>query len=283
MTDLATDAARGSPARVIDGLPAAAYHAHPALSCSGGRLLLPPSCPAKYIAARRAPTKPMEFGTAAHTRHLGIGAPLHVIDAPDWRKQAPRDEAAAARAAGEIPVLAEQAVMIDAMTEALAAHRTAAALFAPGSGLAEQSIFWDDPEFGIARRARLDWLPHGANGLVIIPDYKTTADASPDAMRKSVGRYGYHRQGDWYGAAVAAARPGAEVRFVLVAQETEPPYLVACYDLHPRALEDAADANRRACEIFRDCLATGVWPGYDPGDGITTLTLPGWAYLNEDW
>lgn len=271
---------------IYPDVPAESYHADPALSSSGARKLIPPSCPAKFQADREAgnlPTRRMEFGTAAHTRHLGIGPKACEIKADDWRSPKRRQEADEARAAGMIPLLTKDLAKMEAMTAALAKHRTAARLFAEGSGLPERSLWWQDREFGIMRRARLDWLPHGANGLVIIPDYKTTGDASPEAMRRTLARFAYHCQGAWYGAAVQALRPGVETRFVLVAQETDPPYLVACYRLEGRALDEGRYRNRRACEIFRDCTASGVWPGYDPFDGITALSLPGYAYTMEDY
>jgi hypothetical protein len=268
-------------------MPAAIYHADPvfggSLSSSGARMLLPPSCPAAYAYGAKAPTKSMEKGTAAHTQVLGAGQPLHVVAAADWRTKAAREEADDARRAGLIPVLAGQAEKIRGMVAALARHHSAAQLFAPGSGLAEQSMFWWDEVSGIWRRARLDWLPHGANGMCIIPDYKTCASADEASMSRALARYGYHQQADWYGAAVQALRPGTDVRFVLVCQETEPPYLVACYYLEGRTMEEARHKNRRAMEIYRDCTESGIWPGYDPYDGISPLGLPGWAYTSEDY
>ena len=64
-------------------------------------------------------------------------------------------------------------------------------------------------------------------------------------------------------------------------QETDPPYLVACYRFEPRVLDEGRWRNRLACEVFRDCTDSGVWPGYD--EGITPLSLPGYAYTMEDW
>jgi hypothetical protein len=35
-----------------------------------------------------------------------------------------------------------------------------------------------------------------------------------------------------------------------------------------------------ALEIYRDCTASGVWPGY-PLDEITDIDLPGWVRTEE--
>ena len=161
-----------------DGMPAEVYHADPvpdgSLSSSGCKKLLPPSCPALFRYAPDKTSRRFDLGTAAHSMVLGAGDPLHVIDAPNWKKQAPRDEAIAAKAAGEVPVLTHQHEQVKAMAAALEQHTTARQLLTPGSGLAEQSVFWYDAEFGIWRRARIDFLPWGAaSGLVILPDYKS--------------------------------------------------------------------------------------------------------------
>jgi PDDEXK-like domain of unknown function (DUF3799) len=273
---------------IVDGMPAETYHADPvpggSLSSSGARQLLPPSCPAKYKAARDAPTKAMERGTAAHTLVLGTGPGLHVVKAADWRTAKAKDEAEEARFAGLIPVLEQQAAELRAMAAALTANPKARLLLAPGSGRAEQSLFWHDGEFGVWRRARLDHLPHGANGLCIIPDYKTSGSADPEAVQRTIARFGYHLQADWYCAAVEALRPGVEARFVLIVQETDPPWLAACYQFDRRTREEGARRNRQALEIYRDCTTSGLWPGYDDyDDDIATIGLPGWAFRGEEW
>jgi PDDEXK-like uncharacterized protein DUF3799 len=272
---------------IYDGMPAEVYHADPvpegSLSSSGAKRLLPPSCPALFRYADKPATRRMEHGTAAHTVVLGAGAGLHRIEADDWRKNATKAEAEAARGEGLTPVLAAAHDRILAMAAALRRHRAASLLFAPGSGLAEQSAFWHDTEYTVGggplwRRCRYDWLPHGAGGVILVPDYKTSERADPDFTARQIATMGYYQQGAWYRDGVAALRPGFEVRFVLVVQETSPPYLVGCYNLHPRSLALGAAKNRRAMEIWRDCTESGVWPGYDPFEGIATLDLPRWAY-----
>jgi PDDEXK-like domain of unknown function (DUF3799) len=270
-----------------DGMPNAVYHADPvpegSLSSTGAKKLLPPSCPALFRYRPDKTSRRFDLGSAAHSMVLGAGDPLHVIDAPDWKKKAPREEAAQAAAAGRIPVLAAQHDRIKAMAAAIVNHATARQLLAPGSGMAEQSVFWHQPEYGLWRRARIDWLPWGANGLVILPDYKTAASASPEAFSRAAANYGYHQQGAWYGDAVQFLMPGVEVRYCFVVQEIDPPYLVETYYLHPADLDEGAGRNREAMEIYRDCTASGVWPGYNPNMSIETIRLPRWARASEDW
>ena len=44
--------------RVVENMPEAEYHAHPALSSTGARRLLPPSCPALFAYEREHPPQP---------------------------------------------------------------------------------------------------------------------------------------------------------------------------------------------------------------------------------
>lgn len=278
-------------------MPAEDYHADPvpggSLSSSGARRLLPPSCPALFKYGKKPATRAMEHGTAAHTIVLGEGAGLCRIEADSWRKDATKQAAEEARAAGLTPVLAEAHDRILAMAEALKRHKAARLLFAPGSGLAERSAFWHDRDLTVSggplwRRARLDWWPYGTpGGLIIVPDYKTSGHADEDFVTRQLAKMGYYQQGAWYRDAVLAFNPGAEVRFVLVVQETDPPYLVGCYNIHPRSLAEGAAKNRRAMEVWRDCVESGEWPGHNPYEDITTIQLPRWAYEDrydgEEW
>ncbi len=77
------------PPGVYDDLPAEYYHADPALSASGMKLLLDPGCPALYRYERDHPQPPkatFDFGHAAHRLVLGDGAKLRVLDYDDWRR-----------------------------------------------------------------------------------------------------------------------------------------------------------------------------------------------------
>ena len=42
----------------------------------------------------------------------------------------------------------------------------------------------------------------------------------------------------------------------------DPPYLVNIAELDDDAIRAGRARLRDACEIFRDCTETGIWPGY---------------------
>lgn len=277
-----TSVPAGGP-RVVPGMPEAEYHAHPALSSTGARKLL--ACPAKFAYEREhgsTPTTAMERGTAAHLAVLGVGPDLVIVDAPDWKTKTAREKRDAARADGAVPLLAHEYEHSQAMAEALRQHPVAGPLFAPGTGTAEVSLFWTDPDTGVECRARIDWLRHPVPGRrLIISDYKTTTDASPEGIARSIAAYGYHQQGDWYmaGAEACGLAPDGAA-FLLIFQEKQAPYLVTVAQLAPSDLMLAAARNARARELFRDCTASGVWPGY--ADEPLIIQQPKWAALRDE-
>ena len=269
---------------VYDGMPEEIYHGDPvpvgSLSSSGARKLLTQP-PARFRYEQKnppAPTEAMERGTAAHKLVLGVGAEIVLVNAKDWRTKAAQQQRDEARERGAIPLLPPDYERVHAMAAALRADPLASALFdRERGGLPEQSLFWFDGTFGIWRRARLDWLPDaGARERLVVPDYKTTADASQAGVRKSVIQYGYHQQGDWYTAA-AQALLHPDPAFLLVFQETVPPYLVRVVQMDGDLLRAGRERNAEAMEIYRDCSQSGIWPGY--GDGIDYVkfeSLPVW-------
>ena len=280
-------------ARVYDGMPEHVYHADPvpggSLSSSGARKLLPPSCPARFRHERDHPpasTPSMERGTAAHRLVLGTGAEIVQVDAADWRTKAAQDERDKARADGKVPLLAAECRKVQDMAAALRAHPVAPALFDPGNGRAEQSLFWQDDLTGIWRRARLDWLPYAdARERLIIGDYKTSASADPDSIARSVYTFGYYMQAPWYLDGIQALGISDDPAFIFVFQETAPPYLVNVIQLDGPALRAGHDRNRVAIERYRDCAASGIWPGYNPDiRDIPVISLPHWAarHLDEE-
>jgi hypothetical protein len=266
---------------VVDGMPPADYHASPGLSASGAKLLLPPSCPALYrwhTDHGRPPKREFDFGHAAHGLTLGVGEPVDVIDAPDWRTKDAKERRAKAYEAGLVPVLAHEWQTVLDMAAALRRHPIAGPLLEPGTGRAELSLFWHDPEFDVQRRARLDWIKGR-----LIGDYKTCVSAAPDECAKAMHAYSYGAQGRWYlDGSQACELVGDDAAFLLIFQEKTAPYLVTVCEPDADALAAGRDLNRRALDTFARCQASGVWPGYQVGAGstddqIVPLAMPRWA------
>lgn len=271
--------------RGVYNMSADDYHADPvpdgSLSASGTGKLLPPSCPALFDYERRVgrkPTAAMEFGTIAHKMVLGVGPEIDPIDAPDRRKKVVQQRQTEARAEGMIPMLQWEYEQVLAMAKALRQHPDAAALLDPDSGTAEQSLFWQHGPTGVWRRCRPDWLQHSHDGRMIIPDYKTCLSAADDALSRSMFNYGYHRQGPWYEDGVVALDLAEEAAMVFIFQEKNPPYLVRVLPLDAVARQMGREQNAQAIEIFAECQASDIWPGYPSYD--PPLCLPVWVENN---
>lgn len=254
-----------------------------ALSCSGAKLLLPPSCPAKFFYRQdHAEYKAAwDFGSGAHNMVLGTGPEIVECEFDDWRKKAAQDQRDEARAAGKIPLLTKELAVVKEMALAIQAHPIAGYLFDPYDGRPEQSLFWKDERTGIPLRARLDWLPDISTGRPIIADYKTADSAEPEKFRKAAADYGYHQQHAWYSDGLAALY-GVLPSFVFVVQEKQPPYLVSIVEWHPEAVRIGRRRNERAIDIYRACINTGEWPGYTDTEPAEIM-LPAWADKGEDF
>lgn len=265
---------------VVD-MPAELYHQHPALSSSGARKLLPPSCPAKFRYDRdhgQPPKRDFDFGKAAHKRVLGVGEDVVVLDFDNYKSGKAQEQRDQAYADGKVPVLARENAVIDAMAKALADHPYAGALFNPGrGGKAEQSAFWTDTDTGVDCRARFDWLPDvDRRGRLLIPDYKTAAEADPVEVGSTLHRFGYAIQAAWYLDAVAALGLAERAAFLFVYQEKAAPYLVTVAELDAQALLYGRHYSRVARRTFAECIASGRWPGYSDDNPIIA-SLPGWV------
>ena len=265
-------------------IPEYLYHADPvpggSLSASGAKLLLPPSCPALYAYRRDHPktSAAFDFGTAAHLYVLGAGPLVEVIDADDWRTRKAQDARKEARANGAVAMLRGELDEVEAMSRAIWGHPLAAALLGPGRGDPEQSLFWQDDDAGIWRRARLDYLPRPGAGRMIIPDYKTCDRADRESVRKAIANYGYFIQAAQYTDGVRALGLDDDPAFVFIFQEKTPPYLVNVVQLDDEAMEAGRQRMRLACEMFRGCTETGIWPGYcDYNQDPDVISLPPWV------
>lgn len=256
-------------------IPAELYHSDPvpggSLSSTGARKLVK-DCPAKFkywSEHPESPKKEFDLGTAAHTKVLGDGPELVVVEAEKWTTNAVKAEVAAIRAEGKIPLKPSDMKRVDAMVAALWADADASRLLDPSSGVAEQSAFWEDN--GIWRRCRFDWLRN--DGQIV--DYKTARSCRREDLEKAFYEHGYHQQQEYYldgGVALDVADPEKPFQFVL--QEKEPPYLVVVTTCDPMARGIGRHLNEVALNTYAICRENGEWPGYLPNP---MTALPSWV------
>lgn len=288
MTD--TGVVAGVPAR--DGIHGwvdeATYHAdRGSLSVSGAKLLLPPSCPAKFRQSQDAPPKPnrtFEFGHFVHLKVLGKGPKVVEIDADSYRTKAAREARDLARADGNIPVLAGkpdddaggELERAEAMAAAVFNHAVAGPLLTDRDNEFEQSVYATDAETGVRLRGRIDAINFArADGRLTLIDLKTSVTANPALLVKKFYDLNYFMQDAWYRDLMEATGLAMDPDFVFVVVEKEPPHLVTVGRYTDVAREEGRRRNRQAIQLYAQCMESGVWPGYT--DDIVPLSLPGWV------
>lgn len=283
---------------VVYDMPAAQYHAIPAMSNSALSALK--RSPRHYWAAYlnpdrpdRVETAPMFTGTLAHCAMLeadAMAARYIVVpeDAPrrptaaQWGAKKPSDDSRAAmswwtdfnqRAAGRAVVAAEQ---YEATRQQIAAVRAVPELAAVlASGASEVSFFWIDPETGVHCKARADHVHRLADGRVILLDLKTSSDVSPEQFARSVWNFGYHRQDAWYSRGYELASGCAVAAFMFGAVSSDYPHIAVPYLLDDAAKALGAEQCRDLLATYAQCKAADYWPAY--GSGVQLLSLPAWA------
>ena len=125
---------------------------------------------------------------------------------------------------------------------------------------------------GVPIKGKADVLHPGA----AIVDLKTTVNANPDALARSILNYGYHTQAAHYQNVF-----GRELDYLIVAIEKTPPYMVTTVLLEADWTDLGRDRCQEAYEIYAACTATDTWPGY--ASGVVVLPMPAWASRTHEW
>lgn len=256
---------------IYEGITNADYHADPALgSTSLKTLALRTPAHWKWESEHPVHKDIYDLGTVAHSLILEDDeSGVEVIDVDDKRGNKWTIPAAAAVNNGKIPLKRADWEMVKAMRDSVMAHPLARNAFT--GHRAEQSVFWE--EDGQILKCRPDaWKA----GLVV--DLKTTADANPNEFGKAAFNFGYFMSAPHYIDGIKAAT-GQDVKFAFVNVEKSPPYLVSVTELSDEDMNRGRYQIDRAKRIYRECLASGKWPGYAQ---FTTASLPRWAQYDLD-
>jgi hypothetical protein len=134
-----------------------------------------------------------------------------------------------------------------------------------------------DPVTGVWIRSKPDILPDTTD---IIPDIKTSRSAHPDDFERQATELGYFQSAAHYMDVIDLIYGEAtgKRRFVLIVVESTPPHLVQIYHLDDEGIQMGRMLNRRALNVFAECLKAGEWPGYSGSDQpILPLHMTAWA------
>ncbi|QJB21776.1 exonuclease VIII [Xanthomonas phage FoX2] len=201
---------------------------------------------------------------------------------------------------------AEQFEQLRNMRDAIQAHPAASKLLA-GAGEAELSAYWMqtimDPLTGEVIgeelcRVRPDYLRH--DGIVV--DLKTTEDAGEEEFQRSIAKWAYHVQDDYYLRGISQAREHGAFEYNDLTGEITPinselqeprAFVFIAVEKSARVVDGQAmgvgvyrlDDESRALgrqqwkadlARYAECKNTGEWPGYSPK--IRQIKLPAWQF-----
>ncbi len=201
-----------------------------------------------------------DIGKAGHALLLERDATSIVkIGHESYHKLDARRQRDDAYAADRIPLLIDQlrAVreMVSNVRPQLNSHQDSRDALT--DGLPELTLTWE--EAGIWCRCRPDWLH---DDRVCIDDYKTMANAHPEAAERHLFQIGSDIQAAWYMRGLRQLGLTRNPQFRFICQEKEPPYALSVMEFAPAAIELAERRIETAIETWRWCLKDNTWPGY---------------------
>jgi hypothetical protein len=270
------------------------YHADPVVGGSVSSTVLRKMTPPKgtpwharhYLDKDRPPKGFYDVGSGFHLGVLGVGGEIFEVKAPDWKTQKAQHQRDDAYAAGKIPLLTKDVKVVRAMVAALRAHPYAAGFFTPGAFTAEFVIVWRDEDTGLMCRAMIDCVPDYADEMVIVDLKSKAGDADPASVSASLANFTYDQQFAFYIAGIRALikvgllPPVTAIKPWIVVVGKDEPHVPLARPIEAETIEQAEIKNRKALDLYAQCHARGVWPGYDDPDDIEDVTpigTPAWS------
>ena len=261
--------------------PPEIYHSTRAISKSGMDKIR--QAPAKFKAwmdgGPEEETESLLFGSVFHCLALEPGefGKRYAVKQFNGSTKAGKEEAATAKAAGLELVSARIYGAALAMAESVWNHPLIGQIMAARDKRTETSIYWSETvnRTVILCKARLDMLATVPGFGLVAVDLKSTDDASPEGLARSILKWGYHRQAVWYRRALRAVGMDSSV-FVLVAVEKTAPHLVTAANVSEAAQQVGLEEIKDALGTYATCAKSGLWPGYV--SEVIDLDLPEWAY-----
>lgn len=251
---------------LVPDMDDAEYHGGPELSSTGAKRLA--RCPAEFAdyLKNRVEKPEFDFGHAVHSLILGKGQEVVVVDAPDWKTKAAREERDAAHAAGKTPLLAKTFLEAKAVAQTVLDDQHVGAWFTGDDGFNELSAFAVDPETGCPIRARADRLVETYDGIARILDIKTTGKDvhawDLGGRYGTISKLGYHQAAHLYEHVFALN--GIRAVYTLVFVTVDAPYRVKVAVLDRESMREGARLNHIAMREFVARTASGDWSCPEP-------------------
>lgn len=227
--------------------------------------------------AEKKDTQSMLLGRAAHAHMLGdeiFYDRFAILPFPDLRTNAAKDWKAKMEAAGKGVIKESDLEKIAGMAAELKKHPVVKMGLL--DGWQEISLIWKDEETGVWLRNRPDVVAKDLVG----GDYKATNDASFFSISRGIVDRGTHQQAALVHEAYEKVLGIKLENYVLLYQETSPPFVVNPILLSQDAIARGRVLNRRAIRLFAEALEKNEWPGYP--ERTTPLDTPEWYNTQFD-
>lgn len=225
-------------------------------------------------------SKTFDIGRAAHRAVLGKGGiyvayPADILDARgSATTKAAKDWADGVRQAGCVPLKADDVDKVGLVAEAVREQLSVMGITLDPSRSELTAIAQVD---GVWCRCMVDNAP--TDPRLPLYDLKTTTDASPESLAKTIAAYGYDMQAAHY-LAVWKAATGEDRKFRIIFVEKDAPYGVSVAELYRKPGDEAdwfdhADLNiQNAIRTWGECIQSGKWPCYPAR--VAVIGAPGW-------
>jgi exodeoxyribonuclease VIII len=122
---------------------------------------------------------------------------------------------------------------------------------------------------GVQLKCAIDGI--GTDGYLY--DLKTTEDASPAGILKSIRAYRYNLQAYFYRLCFETAFERRLLGFRFLFIEKAPPYATAVVEIGPELMSYAVADFEKALQAYRECTTLGEWPAY--GDAVQVIDIKG--------
>lgn len=237
---------------LLDESPAHARLAHPRLA--------PPVAsedeePEKYVAVQA-------IGNAAHKLLIGRGKELALGDFDNWKKKEAQQFRDAASMGGLTPILSKHYDRAEEMAKAARVQLDAIGwtdAFREGYG--ETVVIAKDGDTYL--RSMIDWYV----SPTINYDLKTSGGSlAPHMIGRKAEGDGWHIQAAMQERILDILDPESAGRrkWRFVGQENWAPWAIVAVELDEHWLTMGRKAVDMAVGIWRECMASGRWPGYPP-------------------
>lgn len=262
----------------------------PSISSSGIRTIETASLLHYYDSShlnpdREPPESKPHFSLGKAVHHLAAGEKdfaKHFVVRPaqfdSWRTKDSKAWRAAQEEEGKSVLVPDDIEVIRGVARSLENHPTIMAGIL--EGLIEHSIFWrrsfivEGERVVVWCKARPDVLTINAN---IVVDLKTTANADPHAVRRTIGEFLYNVQLGMVHDGILATTGRVLTDHILPFVETKRPYAINIKPLSPLSIEYGRRQLERGLGKFARAVHTNAWDGYE--DDEVEAGLP--IYLSQ--